>query len=195
MADPDPLIVKQILAELRDANKDRRRTAVMKLGMLGGEIAVINLIHIVGNRTEDLIVRGRAAQMLGRLRDPRAVDPLIAALDAPGFQTTLHAVESLGMLGDLRAVEPLREMLTNSHEKYREAARAALTQLGVDPDAAGTVSTTWDMGAFAAQRTDEGAHGRAETELPEIVPVPNGDAPTIARASAPNDVRTVSDGA
>ena len=32
--------VKTILSELRDVNKDRRRTAVMKLGMLGGDQAV-----------------------------------------------------------------------------------------------------------------------------------------------------------
>ena len=37
MSDLDPLAIKQMLAELRDVNKEKRRTAVMKLGMVGGE--------------------------------------------------------------------------------------------------------------------------------------------------------------
>jgi HEAT repeat protein len=131
MADPDSVVLKQILSELRDVNKERRRTAVMKLGMMGGEDAVTNLIMLVRNHNEDLIVRGRAALMLGKLGDARAVEPLIEALDAPGFQTPLYALESLGRLGDQRAVEPLQRMLTNHHDKFREAARVALGRLGI----------------------------------------------------------------
>ncbi len=130
MTDPDPNVVKQILAELRDTNKERRRTAVMKLGMLGGEEAVRTLIMVIGNRHEDLIVRGRAALMLGKLGDTRAVEPLIRALDTPGFQITLNAVEALGKLGDRRAIKPLKRFLNTDHEKYREAAQTALNKLG-----------------------------------------------------------------
>jgi HEAT repeat protein len=134
MADPDPAAIKQVLSELRDVNKDRRRTAVMKLGMMGGEEAVRNLILLVRNQHEDLIVRGRAALMLGKLGDTRAVEPLIEALDAPGYQTPMYAAESLGKLGDPRAIPPLRRMLTTSHDKFREAAQTALSRLGYDPN-------------------------------------------------------------
>ena len=81
--------VRTILSELRDVNKDRRRTAVMKLGMVGGDQAVRTLISIVDNSQEDLIVRGRAALMLGKLKDDRAVPHLIRALEAPGFLTPI----------------------------------------------------------------------------------------------------------
>jgi HEAT repeat protein len=134
MNNPDLAMLKQAVSELRDANKEKRRTAVMKLGMIGGDEAVRTLIFAVRNPTEDLIVRGRAALMLGKLGDLRAVDPLIEALDAPssGYQTRMHAAESLGKLGDRRAIEALIRATEAEGEKIREAAEAALARLGYD---------------------------------------------------------------
>jgi len=133
MVDPDfQLKVKAILAELRDVSKDKRRTAVMKLGMLGGDDAVRALIRTVENSQEDLIVRGRAALMLGKLKDERAVSPLIRALDAPGFQTPINAAQALGKIGDPRAIEPLLSFADNSRDKTRTAAIDALRQLGYE---------------------------------------------------------------
>ena len=133
VTDPErPQRLNLIFAELRDINKDRRRKAVMKLGMVGGDRAVRALIDIVGNRQEDLIVRGRAALMLGKLKDDRAVAALIAALDAPGFQTPYHAATALGKIGDPRAIEALLNFAHNSRDKSRAAALQALRELGYE---------------------------------------------------------------
>ncbi len=128
--------VKHILSELRDVNKDKRRTAVMKLGMLGGDQALRTLIFIVSNNQEDLIVRGRAAMMLGKLKDDRAVPHLIRALEAPGFLTPYHAALALGKIGDPRAVDALLDLAGNSRDKTRDAAIEALRQLGYESDRA-----------------------------------------------------------
>lgn len=133
MVDPEgPNRVNTFLSELRDFNKDTRRTAVIKLGMVGGDQAVRALIRVVGNRQEDLIVRGRAALMLGKLKDDRAVSALIDALDAPGFQTPYHAAVALGKIGDPRAIEALLNLADNSRDKTRKAALEALRQLGLE---------------------------------------------------------------
>lgn len=130
MTDPDPTALKQALSELRDVSKDKRRTAVMKLGMMGGETAVITLIGVVRNHHEDLIARARAALMLGKLGDRRAVEPLIEALDAPGYQTRVHAAQSLGKLGDPRAIPPLRRVVETEGDTFRAVAWEALQKLG-----------------------------------------------------------------
>ena len=122
--------VRAILSELRDVNKDQRRTAVMKLGMVGGEQAVRTLITIVENSQEDLIVRGRAAMMLGKLKDGRAVSPLIRALEAPGFLTPYHAALALGKIGDPRAIDALLDLADKGQDRRREAALQALRDLG-----------------------------------------------------------------
>ncbi len=137
MSRPDPSQIRQYLSELGDYNKKRRRSAVMKLGLVGGDEAVMALIMALQNRNEDLIVRGRAALMLGRLGDTRAVQPLINALDAPGMQTPLHAARSLGRLGDDRAIEPLLLIAGSADGKLRAAAMEALQRLGCDPEPAG----------------------------------------------------------
>jgi HEAT repeat protein len=136
MADPDPNVVKQLLSELRDVNKDRRRAAVMKLCMIGGDQAVRALMTAVQSDTEDLIVRGRSALMLGKLRDVRAVEPLIRALNAPGYQTPLYAAEALGNIGDRRAIPHLLALVNSTlvgKERARDAALTALKKMGYDP--------------------------------------------------------------
>lgn len=132
MSDPNRQI-QQLLGQLRDVDKNRRRIAVMKLGMMGGDEAVRALIMTVKNDHEDLIVRGRAAMMLGKLGNQIAVEPLIQALDAPGFQTPLFAAQALGELGDPRAIGALQAALTTTSDKMRDAALNALKQLGHDP--------------------------------------------------------------
>jgi hypothetical protein len=130
MAEPNPEI-RQLLVELRDFNKERRRRAVYKLGMVGGESAIRALMLTVDNSNEDLIVRGRAAQMLGVLRDPRAVDTLILALEAPGYQTPMNAAEALGRIGDKIAIQPLLNMAAyHPNENARKTAKNALVKLG-----------------------------------------------------------------
>jgi HEAT repeat protein len=135
MADPNPASQRElniILSELRDTNKEKRRQAVMRLGMMRDDQAVGHLIRVLENDFEDVIVRGKAALMLGKVGDERAVLPLIKALAAPGYQTPLHAVESLGLLGDVRAIQPLVSIADQSKDRLHDAAIHALRRLGYE---------------------------------------------------------------
>jgi hypothetical protein len=98
--------------------------------------------------------RAAAAEALGTLGDPRAVQPLIIALQhksldlsvfavAPKIPYRVAAAAALGQLGDVQAVEPLIDVLQNkgvaatalvATGPVQAAAAAALGQLG-DPRA------------------------------------------------------------
>jgi len=125
--------VKQMLADLRDFNKERRRKAVYRLGMYGGDEALRALMTTLENDNEDMIVRGRAAQMLGIMRDARAVNSLIMALKARGYQTPINAAQALGVIGDKRAIVPLLTIADeHENEATRKAAVDALARIGYE---------------------------------------------------------------
>ncbi|MGD0858729.1 MAG: HEAT repeat domain-containing protein [Terracidiphilus sp.] len=75
-------------------------------------------------------VRWHAAEALGRSKDPRAVDPLIAALKDTG-DTPLRgiAAKALGETKDPRAVEPLIEALRSSESVVCWEAFRALGEI------------------------------------------------------------------
>lgn len=97
------------------------------------EQAIANLQH------EDLSLRYYAAWWLGkyRVREPAAVDGLIAALEDEADRTALggyplrrNAARALGKLGDQRAVSDLIRCLGCSDYYVREAAAQSLEMLG-----------------------------------------------------------------
>ncbi len=80
--------------------------------------------------------RGVAAEKLGKMGDPQAVEPLIAALRDEDSDVRRIAAKVLGKIGDTRAVDPLIAILTdkNEDEFVRSAAAEALGNIG-DPRA------------------------------------------------------------
>lgn len=124
--------LSQLLLDIHSFDKEKRRTAVIKLGLIGGDEAIRALIVTVNNDHEDTIARGKAALMLGKLRDLRAVPALIHALSASGFKTPIFAAEALGKIGDRRAIRQLLieiEFRPND-ETFQKAASEALRRLG-----------------------------------------------------------------
>lgn len=96
-----------------------------------GRPAVEPLIQDLKNENPD--VRSRAAKELGRIRDNRAVKPLIAALEASQvLDVQSAAAEALGDIKDARALRPLIAVLTNPKRSNatRSSAAAALGKIG-----------------------------------------------------------------
>lgn len=78
----------------------------------------------------DARVRADAAQRLGDLEDPSAVDPLIRALQDENAYVRKNAAEALGKIGDKRAIDPLKKAQDeDASEDVRKAAEEARTKL------------------------------------------------------------------
>lgn len=96
-----------------------------------GAPAVEPLIEALRSNT-DRDARKAAALSLGRIRDRRAIEPLIAAIDPNSYEShpvSIAAVTALGMLGDEQAVKPLIAVLHASWGIGAAAARV-LIQIG-----------------------------------------------------------------
>lgn len=99
-----------------------------------GRPAVEPLIHSLWINASPEI-RGASAVVLGRIRDDRAVEPLMAALEDGEEYVRRASAKALGALRDDRAVEPLIKVLDEDGEdSVRLAAAWALGEIG-DPRA------------------------------------------------------------
>lgn len=93
-----------------------------------GAVAVEPLVAVLQNG--DSTTRASAAEVLGKIKDPRAFEPLVASLHDWDKQVRQVAALALGEMGDARAVEPLVAVLQDEDAKMRQAAVQALGRLG-----------------------------------------------------------------
>ncbi len=76
-------------------------------------------------------LRDRAAEALGKLKTPEAVEPLVRALQEPSDWRLLeYAAWALGEIGDPRAGDALLPLLEDGTGDVIDAARDALVKLG-----------------------------------------------------------------
>jgi hypothetical protein len=73
-------------------------------------------------RSTDFRVRVQAALELGKLRAPKALPPLSAALDDPSSSVRAAAAAGLKILGDARALESLRKHRSDSSRSQRTSS-------------------------------------------------------------------------
>jgi HEAT repeat protein len=80
---------------------------------------------------QDIDVRWNAADALGKLKDVRAVEPLIWALKDEDEFVRERAADALGRIGDEGAVWPLSsEAVSDDCEDVKVTAKEALVKIG-----------------------------------------------------------------
>ena len=125
--------------------------------------SVDGLVHSLHNST-DPNVRQYAAYLLGKTKNPRAIQPLVealgdfdksvreqsmlaltaigkaaieplsAAMKEPKWETRYRAVEALGKIADEKAIKPLIQALKDNRDHVRYMATKGLREIG-DSDA------------------------------------------------------------
>jgi len=139
-----------------DASKYARQYAAHSLGRLGDNRAIEPLIEAMlsddysgvrsvaverlapfGYRQEFAIalkdsdphVRREAANILGRIKDARAIEPLREALDDPDVGVRCETICALGEIGDPKAFDFLIPLTESENESIRNAADKALRNI------------------------------------------------------------------
>lgn len=131
--------VPDLLAAVKDESYFLRERVVDALQTLlsqgyKDEAVFTVLLEILRNDTASS-VRDSAALALGAYKDPRAVDPLINALQDTDYLVRAFAASALGDIGDAKAVEPLRVLMSDTNETARQYAASALKKLGAGAEA------------------------------------------------------------
>lgn len=75
---------------------------------------------------DDEVNRWKAAEALGRLGDPAAVDELISTLWDEDARVRLKAAWALGQIGDRRAFAPLQRLYRMENETAQDIIKEAL---------------------------------------------------------------------
>jgi HEAT repeat protein len=135
----DPSAVEPLIAIMKGTNSMVSGRAAEALGKLGAP-AVAPLIALLkdtgssSNALSDAIRYNRqmaAANALGEIKDPSAVEPLIVALGDAFFNLRVSAANALGEIKDPRAVGPLVAAMKDPDLRVRKAAAAALGEIGL----------------------------------------------------------------
>jgi len=78
---------------------------------------------------DDSANRWKAAESLGRLKDPRGTDPLIDALFDDDDRVRKKVAWALGEIGDQRALAPLRQLYRIEKEDQRDVIEEAIARI------------------------------------------------------------------
>ncbi|MGM0664691.1 MAG: HEAT repeat domain-containing protein [Thermodesulfobacteriota bacterium] len=117
------------LAEKKSFCSSGTKEIISALGALGDSRAVTSLIKILTDT--DWFERGEAAYSLGRLRDERALEPLIQLLRNRSDRSLQdYAARGLGELGNSGAVRTLLDFLEECYDYQCETVIYALGKIG-----------------------------------------------------------------
>jgi HEAT repeat protein len=131
-----------------------------------GEPAVPPLIAALADNSDGKRQQ-RAAHILGQMRDSRAVDPMIAALQDDDAPVREEAVIALRTLGDPRALPPLFALLASGDEGLRTKIAWVLGDFGGDavvdallahlddPEPQVRRGVVWSLGKLSGERVVE----------------------------------------
>ena len=134
-----------------------RTLTVELLGRFQALAAADELIGLL-HHDPSVEVRARAARALGRMSSPRAVEPLIACVDAGPVAVRVQAIWALGEMGAQEALPVLRATLLGGAHHLAEQAADALGHMGPKGMSVLREVAAGDSGAAGIARRALAAH-------------------------------------
>ena len=149
---------RMLVGLLRDGNTLRRAFAAEVMGTVGGAEEAVYVEEALTD--EEVDVRARAADSLGRMRHRPARPALLQALGDPSWEVRAQAAKALGKIGDPQDVLRMAQALSDREWWVRNNAAAALREMG-EAGESPLVEMLWDEDRFAretaAQALEEGS--------------------------------------
>jgi HEAT repeat protein len=109
-----------------ESPEDRKKSPDDEAGLLQDD----RLAHFIRMLSDDdEVTRWKAAESLGRMGDPEAVDELISNLWDDDARVRLKAAWALGRIGDQRAYTPLQRLYRMENEETQEVIKEALENI------------------------------------------------------------------
>jgi len=168
----DTRAIKPLIVAFNDKDKDLRRALAEALVKIGASAVELLITALKGYGLEyNKYVRQAAAEVLGELKDTRAIEPLIVTLNDKDKDVGRAAAEALAIIGapalepliaalkgrgEMRqtlaevlvkigapAVKPLVAALGDEDRNVRETAAGALESLGWQPDRRDVEAAYW----------------------------------------------------
>lgn len=130
----DPRAVEPVLEALKDKNFPHRDYVIVGIGKSGNKWVFKLLLDVLEDESSRF--RGEAAYVLGWSRDPRAVEPLIAALKGRDWSFISSErnsiINALGSLKDPRAIAPLIDSMSSNRFPYPVVCSMLTKITGID---------------------------------------------------------------
>lgn len=130
LGQPLPPTVAPALIALVNEGGLEAGSAALLLADQGAKEAVPPLLKALEDPT--LIARREILKAVGKLKDPRAVDPVAKDLYHESPEVRAAAAEALGALGARDHLDALDALKGDYYRRVREAAASALASLGAD---------------------------------------------------------------
>ncbi len=124
-----PPPIDRLVEATRDTGAYRRARAVAALGEIGDRSAFDAMVVLLDD-SDDVVSRA-AASAFEKMRDPRAVGPLVRLLESANRSSFVrgYAAMTLGALKDPVSVEPLLAALDSDEVLLRRSAARALCRI------------------------------------------------------------------
>ena len=149
------------LVDLASDDYEDAADAIAGLVSRGGNVVPRLLKRLSGR--QDPRFRWRTAEVLGRIGDGRAVDPLIEALQDDDSGVREAAATALAKIGDPKAVQPLTEALEDEEPAVQIRAALGLADFP-DPDATRVAALTQLFERSMPEAVAEAEAAKAELE-------------------------------
>ncbi len=134
----DPVDERELLTLLNDPDPLARDGAVVALGRLGKAEhvpALIDMTFLVAEKQDVPLVRADAVRALARIRDPRAVKPIVAAVKDVSPEVRRTAIVALGAFPDqTAALEALIDAVESKEAPVAQNARETLARISKRTD-------------------------------------------------------------